>query len=166
MKRVALLVAAGLVLSGCGLRPLYGGGPDGAVRSTLSAVEVAPIQGQSGWLVANALKDRLDHNDAPARYRLEVKLDDQISGLGVRRDDSVSRERRTLRARYQLVDLATDTIVVDASAESDAGIDVVSSEYATIAAEQTALENLALEVADRIVTRLTLTLREGGRAAS
>ncbi|MBS1240154.1 MAG: hypothetical protein H6R45_860, partial [Proteobacteria bacterium] len=38
--------------------------------------------------------------------------------------------------------------------------DVVSSEYATIAAEQTALENLARDVADRIVTRLALTLRK------
>jgi len=38
---------------------------------------------------------------------------------------------------------------------------VVSSEYATIAAEQTALENLAKVVADKIVARLALQLREG-----
>ncbi len=44
--------------------------------------------------------------------------------------------------------------------ESDAGIDVVGSEFATIAAEQTALENLAVEVADQIVTRLSRTLRD------
>ena len=42
-----------------------------------------------------------------------------------------------------------------------AGIDVVSSEYATIAAENTALENLTKQVADRIVTRIALTLRAG-----
>jgi hypothetical protein len=35
--------------------------------------------------------------------------------------------------------------VLDATAGSDAGIDVVSSEYATVAAEQTALEHLAEE---------------------
>ena len=44
-------------------------------------------------------------------------------------------------------------------AMKNAGIDVVSSEYATIAAEQTALENLAEDVAQRIVTRVALTLR-------
>ena len=65
-----------------------------------------------------------------------------------------------MRARYQLVDLATGDIVVDATAGSDAGIDVVSSEFATIAAEQTALENLSQEVADRIVRRLSLALRQ------
>jgi LPS-assembly lipoprotein len=158
MRRVALLFAAGLALSGalsgCGLRPLYGGGADGPVRSTLSAIEVAPIQGQSGWLVSNALKDRLDHAEGAARYRLEVQLDDQITGLGVRRDDSVSRERRILRARYQLIDLANGNVVLDATAGSDAGIDVVGSEYATIAAEKSALERLSGIVADQIVARV------------
>jgi LPS-assembly lipoprotein len=50
-------------------------------------------------------------------------------------------------------------VVVDATAGSDAGIDVVSSEYATVAAEQTALENLSDLVADQIVTRLALYAR-------
>jgi len=90
-----------------------------------------------------------------------VRLDDQLEGLGILGDDTVSRERRTLRARYQLVDIASGEILLDATAGSDAGIDVVSSEYAVIAAEQTALENLSREVADRIVTRVALRLREG-----
>ena len=38
----------------------------------------------------------------------------------------------------------------------NAGIDVVSSEYATIAAENTAIERLAGEVADQIVSRIAL----------
>lgn len=160
-KTVALLAPLALTLSACGLHPMYQGGSDGAVATTLSAVEVAPIQGQSGWLVANALKDRLANNGAAA-YRLEVKLDDQIIGLGVRRDDSVSRERRTLRARYQLVDLRSGQVVLDATAGSDAGIDVVGSEYATIAAEKSALERLSGIVADQIVARLARTVREGG----
>jgi LPS-assembly lipoprotein len=97
---------------------------------------------------------------ATPRFRLDVLLDDQLEGLGLLTDDTIGRERRTLRARYQLVDLDSGMIMVDATAGSDAGIDVVSSEYATIAAEQTALENLAQQVADRIVSRLTLALSE------
>ena len=88
-----------------------------------------------------------------------MRLDDRLEGLGLLSDDTVARERRTLRARYQLVDLETGQIVLDATAGSDAGIDVTSSEYATIAAEQSALENLAKVVADRIVTRLAVKLR-------
>ena len=155
MKIAGAFLLAVLLLSGCQLQPLYGGGIGGPVQSTLAAVEVAPIEGQAGWLMGNALRDRLDtgQNIAP-RYRLEVRLDDQIAGLGVRRDDSVTRERRTLRARYQLVEIATGTVVLDATAGSDAGIDVVGSEYATIAAERSALERLSGIVADQIVARV------------
>ncbi|RSV27852.1 LPS assembly lipoprotein LptE [Sphingomonas sp. ABOLH] len=160
MIRAAVLAAA-FLLGGCGLRPLYAGGEGGVVRQTLSGVEVAPIAGQNGWLVANALRDRL-RAEGPARYRLEIKLDDDITGLGVRRDDSITRERRTLRARYQLIDLSNGAVTLDATAGSDAGIDVVRSEYATIAAERSALERLSVIVADQIVTRIALNLPKNG----
>lgn len=155
MIRVAAPIVL-LMLTACGLRPLYGNADSGA-RATLASVQVGPIEGQAGWLVSTALKDRLAAVDGgAARYRLDVKLDDSITGLGVRRDDSISRERRTLRARYQLVDLASGATVLDQTAGSDAGVDVVGSEYATIAAEQTALERLSGIVADQIVARLAL----------
>lgn len=161
--------ACALLLSACGLQPMYAGGAGGAVAQGLAAVEVPAIEGRAGWLMRNALVDRLGAaggHGAPARYRLDVRLDDKLEGLGLLSDDTIGRERRTLRARYQLVDLATGEILLDATAGSDAGIDVVSSEYATIAAEQTALENLSKSVADRIVTRVSLQLRSAAREAS
>jgi LPS-assembly lipoprotein len=158
MKRIAacLLLAASLpLLSGCGLHPLYAGGGKGPVAQALGTVEVGQIGGKNGWLVRNALVDRLGQTGSP-RYRLDVELDDQILGFGVRTDNTVTRERRTLRARYKLVDVEAGTVLLDATAGSDAGIDVVTSEYAVIAAEQTALERLSGEVADQIVARLAL----------
>lgn len=165
MRALVLLSGALLVLSGCGLQPMYAGGSQGAVARGLTAIEVPAIEGQKGWLVRNALNDRLGGQAASgaALYRLDVVLDDRLEGLGLLTDDTIGRERRTLRARYQLVEIASGTVLVDATAGSDAGIDVVGSEYATIAAEQTALENLAEEVADQIVVRLSRTLREQDR---
>ncbi len=163
MRLVALAFA--LLLSACGLKPMYSGGATGAVAQGLSGIEVSTIEGKAGWLMRNALVDRLgaSQTNGAAQYRLDVRLDDKVEGLGLLSNDTVARERRTLRARYQLVDLATGEIVLDASAGSDAGIDVVSSEYATIAAENTALENLTRQVADRIVSRVALKLRSGGQ---
>jgi LPS-assembly lipoprotein len=155
MKRVLIFAPLVLLVAGCGLKPLYAGGAGGSVAATLSNVEVAPIDGKSGWLMTNALRDRLAANGTP-QYRLDVRLDDKIAGFGVRRDDSVTRERRTLRARYQLVNLSDGSVLIDATAGSDAGIDVVQSEYATIAAENTALERLSGIVADQIVARIAL----------
>lgn len=157
--RVVLALAAALALSACGLRPLYSGGQGGVVASGLQAIAVGPIPGRSGWLVRKELTQRLGQaSSANPRYRLEVGLDDDITGFGIRGDRAATRERRTLRARYRLVEAASGLTVLDATAGSDAGIDVVSSEYATIAAEQSALERLSAVVADQIVARLATFL--------
>jgi LPS-assembly lipoprotein len=154
MKRALTLILA-VLLSGCGLHPLYASGDNGSVAGLLRRVQLAPIPGRAGWLMYNKLKQRLgEMGDSAPAYRLDVKLDENIIGLGIRGDRATTRERETLRARYQLVNLATGQVVVDATAGSDEGIDVVSSEYATVAAEQTAQERLADLVADDIVSRL------------
>ena len=154
--RVALPLLAALALSGCGLHPLYGGGSASPVAATLRSVAVGPIQGQSGWLVRSKLIDRLGDKGGSAAYRLDVTLDDNITAFGLRSDRAATQERRTLRARYQLVDARNGMVLLDATAGSDAGIDIVSSEYATVAAEQTVLEQLSDQVADQIVARLGL----------
>ena len=166
MRPVAALLVLAL-LGGCSLHPLYSGGGDGRVAQSLKSVSLAPIAGRAGWLVRSALEDRLGGEaESGARYRLEVELDDQIAGFGIRKDNAITRERRTLRARYRLVDASVGTVLLDATAGSDAGVDVVSSEYATVAAEQTALERLAKEVADQIVARVALYVSRSGNSSA
>jgi len=152
--RLLLPFLATIALSACGLQPLYSGGSASPAAIGFQSVEVGPIPQRAGWLTRNALVDRLGGEHPGGLYRLEVELDDNITGFGIRGDAATTRERRTLRARYRLVERASGAVVVDATAGSDAGIDVVSSEYATVAAEQTASERLAQLVADQIVTRI------------
>ncbi len=164
--RILFALLACFALSACGLSPMYAGGGSSAAAQGIAAVEVPAIDGRGGWLVRNALQARFGAagHTTPA-YRLDVRLDDALEALGVLNDDTISRERRILRARYQLIDLATNTVLLDATARSDAGIDVMSSEYATIAAEQKALENLALDIADRMATQVAVTLRNRAAAS-
>lgn len=163
MKRLAISLLILAAVSGCGLRPLYGGGESSSVAQLLRSVAVQPIAGgQTGWLVRTALVDRLGEPGGAARYRLEVDLDDDLTGFGIRGDSAVTRERRTLRARYRLLDAATGAVLLDATAGSDAGVDVVGSEYATLAAEQTAVERLSQIVADQIVARIGLYAARSG----
>ncbi|PNU01803.1 LPS assembly lipoprotein LptE [Novosphingobium guangzhouense] len=161
MKALVALTGA-VLLAGCGLQPMYAGGGSAAVAQGLAAVEVSAIQGKAGWLVRNALVDELGVSGARGvvpKYRLDVRLDDKLESFALLSDDTVGRERRTLRARYQLVDVGSGEVVLDQTAGSDAGMDVVSSDYATIAAEQTALENMSKDIASRIVTNIALRLR-------
>ena len=156
IRAAALLLLLSPLVGACGLRPMYAGGSGGVVARSLSDISVAPIPDRGGWLMRTALLDRLGGEHKQATHRLEVEIDDSISGFGIRGDRAVTRERRTLRARYRLVEVSTGQVVLDATAGSDAGIDVVSSPYATVAAEQTALERLSTVVADQIVARLAL----------
>jgi LPS-assembly lipoprotein len=165
MKRaVGLAVSVLMTLSGCALKPLYAGGSGGEVATGLARIAVAPIPDRNGWLLRNALIDRLHAPASGAAYRLEVTLDDDITGFGIRGDSAVTRERRTIRARYRLIANATGETLLDQTAGADAGIDVVSSEYATVAAEQSAAERLATLLADQIVARLGLYMARQGKA--
>jgi LPS-assembly lipoprotein len=151
-RHVILIIA--LALTGCNLAPVYSGGSTSAPAVLMAQVEIPPIPDRSGFLLRQALIDRFGTATATSRYRLEVELDDQILAFGVRGDNSAARERRTLRARYRLVEIASNAVLVDATASSDAGIDRVSSNYAVVAAETTALERLSLAIADQIAARV------------
>ena len=160
MMRAAALAML-LALAACGLQPVYSGGGSGPVARALTDISIAPIPDRAGVLVRAALRDRLGETGATPRLRLEVELDDQITGFGVRGDNSITRERRTLRARYRVVTIASGAVLIDATAGSDAGIDRVSSDYAVVAAETTALDHLAVEIADQIAARIAAAAKVG-----
>ncbi|NCU11673.1 MAG: hypothetical protein GXC70_05855, partial [Sphingomonadaceae bacterium] len=44
-----LILAFALMLSACGLKPMYAGGAGGTVAQGLAGIEVAPIEGKAGW---------------------------------------------------------------------------------------------------------------------
>lgn len=157
IRRALPLFALALLLPGCGLRPVYSSGSDSPVTQMLESIEIAPIDGKAGWIMTQTLGNRFGHvPTGSGAYRLDVALNDQLASFGIRQDNTVSRERRTLRARYQLLDTRTGKVVLDATASAEAGIDLTQSDYATIAAEETALERLSIDLADQITTRLAL----------
>jgi LPS-assembly lipoprotein len=153
-RRTLPLLALALLLPACGLKPVYSGGSDSLVTRTLDSVEIGPIAGKAGWIMTQQLGQRLGRGGST--YRLDVALDDQLTSFGISKDNSASRERRTLRARFQLIENATGKVVLDQTASADAGIDLTQSDYATIAAEETVLERLSIDLADQITTRLAL----------
>jgi LPS-assembly lipoprotein len=152
--RKLLLAVALTALSACNLAPVYSGGSASPSAVMLTQIEIAQIPDRPGFLVRQALLDRFGRPAGTQRYRLEVALDDQIVAFGVRGDNSAARERRTLRARYRLVDVTSNAVLLDATAGSDIGIDRVSSNYAVVAAETTALERLSIDLAGQITARL------------
>ena len=60
----AIAFALMLILSACGLQPMYAGGASGAVASGLGSIQVAPIPERG---LGAAINDRLQRAAAPRR---------------------------------------------------------------------------------------------------
>jgi LPS-assembly lipoprotein len=157
----ALVLAAGLTLGSCGLQPVYSGGSTGTVATAMSDIAIAPIANRKGYLVSTALRHELGPVNANPQFRLEVELEDQILGFGIRDNNTIAAERITLRARYELKD-AGGKVLLLATTGSDMSIDnVSSSDYATVAAETSAIERLSIVVAQQIAQQLAVLAKNG-----
>lgn len=149
--RAALLL---LALAGCSLQPVYAGGRAGAVNAALSGIVVSPIPDRTGQVMRETL-ERTMGTRGDQRYRLDVTIREDTRGFGVRGDESITRERLSLNARYRLIDLASNTAILDDVARSEIAIDVVrNNEYSVVSAEGTASERNAQQVARQILDRL------------
>ncbi len=151
--RPFLLSLAMLFLGACGFHPLYADGTGGQVSTAMRGIEVAPIPDRTGQLVRDGLERQFAAKNAPS-YQLVVTLEESIEGFGIRQDESVTRERVSLVARYALIDLVTNKPVLEDLARSDVGVDKVSSEYATIVAERSASKRNADQLVRQITNRL------------
>jgi LPS-assembly lipoprotein len=148
------IIAVSLVLlGGCGFTPLYGDGAKSAVSAALQSVDVAPIPDRIGQLVQDGL-ERQFNAGRNTQYQLVVTLEQNIEGFGIRQDESVTRERVSLVASYTLNDRVSGKPLFEGQARSDAGVDKVRSEYATIAAERAAAQRNAEQVVRQISVRL------------
>ena len=149
------------VMTTCGFEPLYGqrGGGDSVVAH-IAGIEVMAIPDRLGQVVRNHLRDGLTPYGAPdtPRYRLHVTLRKTEEGIAFQKDGAVTRFNVTLFASYDLVEVATGARVTQGLVRSIAAYNVVSSDYAAIAAARDAEARVAEGVSDEIQTRIAIDL--------
>lgn len=157
---LSLSLLAASSLSGCGFEPLYATSQTSSVSQQLQGVEIGPIPDRLGQVVRNELtKGVRPSGGRGTNYRVEVVLEPSIEGFGFRSDESITRERVRLVARYQLIDLKTGDTLYDDVVRADTSIDVVQSDFATVAAEEKATQRNAIQVSELILRRLALFFR-------
>ena len=161
MKKAAVL-AFGLVLAGCGFRPLYGvpDTPGGSMQATLQSIYVEPVPERLGYQLRNTLIDRLDGRGTAsgARYRLRVTLSTKSEAIGVQSQTTTSgvtqtaitRYNDTIRAEFELVDAQSNAVLTKGVETGLSAYNVLTSPYATLAVQQDADRRAADDIADRI----------------
>ncbi|MGH6921227.1 MAG: LPS assembly lipoprotein LptE [Geminicoccaceae bacterium] len=156
--RRTALVAAGLALAACTLRPLLHATNDQGVRSELEAISITGLDDRLGQLVRNALLDELNPTGAPvpSRYILDVELQRSAQALGIQLDNVITRFNLTLTASFQLLDSKSGELLYQSQVQRIASYNVSLQPYATLAAEVDAERRIAREVGDNITTLLAV----------
>jgi len=142
-----------LALGACGFQPLYGA-PDAQGGGRI-AVDVKPIAEREG----QALRAALRRTFAPglADYVMTVTLAERIDDIAVDNQGDVIRKRMTLVARWTLADLDAPPGAepLTGSARAFEAFNVLSSDFANLAAERAARDRAARRLADRIAAAAT-----------
>lgn len=152
-------------LTGCGLRPLYGGAEGERIGQALAGISVETPRTRIGAALAEALERELrtgGPTETARRYLLRIALDRRREALLVQLDDSITRFELTLTARYDLVDTSDDRVLLRTSAQRLASFNVVQEPYADFVAERDAEVRAARELARAMRNRLALFFAGGG----
>ncbi|HEY4124531.1 MAG TPA: LPS assembly lipoprotein LptE, partial [Rhizomicrobium sp.] len=102
MKRLPALILM-LALGACGFHPLYGHG--GASPALMASIYVDPIPDRTGYELRNSLMDLLDSGGGNSKqYRLKITLSEDIKGIALQNDATITRYNYLLDAKYELID--------------------------------------------------------------
>jgi LPS-assembly lipoprotein len=170
MNRSIFLFVASLLIAGCGFRPLYGTGDTGAgqgVGTELASIYVEPLSERVGYELRNNLLDLMNAQSRTegAAYRLKLNLREELTGVAIRPNASITRYNYTLIVHYDLLPAGKSDPAHSGNARSLAAYNVALSPYATVTAERDAKDRAARDIAERIRTELAVYFRQRSQSS-
>lgn len=155
--RLAIALALVFLVAGCGFEPLHA--QRGAVAA-LPPIRIEPIPERSGQILRNYLLDRVaPRGEGGAQaYTLSIRLFEPRQVLALRRDDVISRMGYSAVVSYELRDAAGKRVSAGNSTFST-DYEITNSEFATLAAQQSARERVLELVAEDIRNQIAVEFR-------
>jgi LPS-assembly lipoprotein len=157
-RRTLLLALAAAPLAGCGFHPLYGGQTAGEYDPLLASIKVEPIRDRDGQLLELALRERLNPRgvDVQQRYTLGVALTLVREDLGIQRNATSTRAEILADADYTI---NGQGLRIAGRSHTVSAFNLQNDAWAATVAENDARERAIDQLADAIVTQLTLWAR-------
>lgn len=164
---LALVAMSSLLLSACGLSPVYGKyantNMDPSVKSSIDSVYVDTIPNREGQKLRNLLIDRLvlsgKNAKAGANYKLQISaISENIYDIGIAKDDTATRSQIRLSVSMSLVDTRIDggKPLLNRSLWAVTSFNQLASQYTTLVTEDDARTQAIQQLSDQIVTQLEL----------
>lgn len=160
-KQVGHLLLVGLLcglLAACGFRPLYSQADNSEITpvNDLAAVYVVPLTDRSGQILHNYLRDRLNPRGRPVdpAYRLVVDVEESVSEVAIRSDETATRANLRLSAKFSLTRVDTAAHLLSGNSESITSYNILISQFATYSSEEDARNRGLRELSENIRKQL------------
>lgn len=153
-----LIASLTLLVAACGFQPMYapaGGG------NAIGPVQIDEIEGKAGHVLRTELTRILAvENDGSPPMNLEITLTEQVTPLGIRRDESATRAELRLTANYILTPAQPGGRVMRGSVFTVVNYDIPEAAFGEIAAQDDARERAAETMAQRFRAELALRMAQ------
>ena len=160
-----LIASLALLLSGCGFSPMYIA-PGSGHGAAIGPIDVQEIEGKAGHVLKTEL-DRIlavEDNGAPA-MNLQIRLTEQVTQLGIRRDQSATRAELRLIANYVLTP-PNNAEILRGSVVQVVNYEIPRAAYGEISAQDDARERAAETMAERFRAELALRMAQARSAGA
>lgn len=165
--KILAAIALTLMTASCGFRPIYAT-PNGEVASTSELISINAVAAPDLVLpvVTQALKNRMRLREgANPKYELFVEVRERAERLAVQTDASVTRYNYRLTGLYTIIDRNTGKRR-RGRARAVTSYNIVTSQYSTLFAENTAREKAAQILAEEIERDVLIKLVKFDEKAS
>lgn len=155
---IAVGLAMGLGLAGCGFQPLYGTTASGArLTEVMASVDVTPIPGRLGQRIRNELifENTGGGYAAPTKYTLDITVKESVIDQLVRTTGEATGQVYQVEATFKLRRAGNNEVVLEGQAISRAAYDRFEQIFANVRARYDAQDRVARTIAETIMVRLS-----------
>jgi LPS-assembly lipoprotein len=155
------MLLAGLGLSSCGFKPLYGvdsASHRPATMAQFAAIEIPVMPDRLGQQMRNMLIDDLHPNGAAGeyRYRLSVVVKEIDLNIGLQENATTTRGQVRITAQYWLVDNDSGKTLQHEILRTSTGYNILINQFGSILSADDARQKGLQQVSDDITQHLAL----------
>lgn len=160
LKTSSILLGIGVLLSGCGFKPLYGNTANLDVNNELQKIYVPVLSDRYGQLVRQSLQENLAGAgpENPKTYELDVSPGLSEEAIDIHYDNSAGRSRMVGTAHWVLKTISINPVVLaQGDAQTIDGYTATYEQYFALGlndetAQGRVAKNLANEVTQQVAT--------------
>lgn len=167
LERLLTLGGAGLALSACGFSPVHRDTPGLTnIRAQLAGIHIMEATDRSGQVLRNELLFLFGQGTSTPRnsasHVLSISATTKTVGSIVSRSGVTESRILTINARYQLIELATQSVAINNRTSAQAAFDVLEQQFANARAKRDAENRAAKDIARKINDQVTAYLAATG----